>query len=810
MFEVTKPLHLACSYIVITVLVDGLVFCLLRKIDMNMRGISLHWYIFLQVTLIGELTCANVLDVTCINFNPIYDTSSTASYAAILNGADVTSMVSFQRSVYLDTGDRQSTWCSLGDDAGACGLPPGSTIDASGRVAFQSTDQDKFGAYGCRAQRYNWTTETSTIFIRNDADFTPDYFTVTVSLDEEVRLVMTPGSSSGTGPLEWILNHEDGGQSYLSSSVSGDALYISRAKKADHAGIHHYFYSDDPDKGGLMKLIVRGLIFARRLRLFLMVTACLDNLWGPGCQYTCPTCYNGGVCDDVSGRCVCPPGFSGDHCQIACEAGKFGQGCSGSCTTLESGRTDCSGAVFCLSDPHGCSCAAGWTGLQCDQECPDGSYGAGCTETCHCVSPGTCDRLTGACSNGCEDGWIGDQCQVTILDITAMLRGGVYDATADNNFLGIFMIGDSTVTGDLSLSYYIGREVDTGPGETGHGAYLKVDGLAVTQAWEETGLPPGTQFTNEVHTAQRSLRAALDKTSGGDARVGAYRMSVDFKGWTERNLMLNEFRGDSNSEVWPEKLSITVGIGETVTLDVSTTQSVDTSSLRWRLNGGSDIIEWDGMILVTIYDVRKSDEGIYECYVEGNRETGKHAILKLIVRSCPSSKYGLDCSQNCPVCYAGGICHDVTGECVCRSGFQGVNCETACGDNNWGKSCTVVCSSDNPGCPNSLFSPPNPIGIACINGFGGNRCQTALFLLLQSNCCKRRKLVITNTLFEQHPRRRYTWKAPGDIARYQIDYIRVNQRYKNSVKKSRRRLLLGSQLGADDSAAETKEDEEEL
>ncbi|XP_030851756.1 tyrosine-protein kinase receptor Tie-1-like [Strongylocentrotus purpuratus] len=286
------------------------------------------------------------------------------------------------------------------------------------------------------------------------------------------------------------------------------------------------------------------------------------------------------------------------------------------------------------------------------------------------------------------------------------------------------MIGDSNVTGDLSLTYYIGREVDTGPGETGHGAYFKVDGGVITQEWEETGLPPETQFYRVTHSAHNSLRAGINQSSGGDARVGAYRMSVDYKGWTERNVMLNEFRGDSNSEVWPEKLSITVGIGETVTLGVLTDQSVVTSFLRWRLNGGSEITEWDGLTSATIYDVRKSDEGIYECYIEGNRETGKHAILKLIVRSCPSSKYGLDCSQNCPVCYAGGVCHDVTGECVCRSGFTGVNCETACGDNNWGKSCSAVCSSDNPGCPNHLFSPPNPVGMACFNGYGGNRCQT--------------------------------------------------------------------------------------
>ena len=42
--------------------------------------------------------------------------------------------------------------------------------------------------------------------------------------------------------------------------------------------------------------------------------------------------------------------------------------------------------------------------------------------------------------------------------------------------------------------------------------------------------------------------------------------------------------------------------------------------------------------------------------------------------------------------------------------------------------------------------------------------------------CKRRKFVVTNTWFQHHPRRRYTWKQPGDLARYQIDYILVRQR----------------------------------
>ena len=31
----------------------------------------------------------------------------------------------------------------------------------------------------------------------------------------------------------------------------------------------------------------------------------------------------------------------------------------------------------------------------------------------------------------------------------------------------------------------------------------------------------------------------------------------------------------------------------------------------------------------------------------------------------------------------------------------------------------------------------------------------------------------------------YTWKRPGDTGRFQIDYILVKQRYRNSVKNSR-------------------------
>jgi len=70
----------------------------------------------------------------------------------------------------------------------------------------------------------------------------------------------------------------------------------------------------------------------------------------------------------------------------------------------------------------------------------------------------------------------------------------------------------------------------------------------------------------------------------------------------------------------------------------------------------------------------------------------------------------------------------------------------------------------------------------CVGEFGlGDRNDRGQRLL---EFCKQLKLVVTNTCFKQENRRRYTWKAPGDTQRYQLDYIMVRQRYRNSVKNS--------------------------
>lgn len=70
-----------------------------------------------------------------------------------------------------------------------------------------------------------------------------------------------------------------------------------------------------------------------------------------------------------------------------------------------------------------------------------------------------------------------------------------------------------------------------------------------------------------------------------------------------------------------------------------------------------------------------------------------------------------------------------------------------------------------------------------IGGYGlGVRNERGQILV---DLCTRMDLVVTNTWFKQHKRRRYTWKRPGDTGRFQIDYILVRHRFRNSVKNSK-------------------------
>ncbi|GFN92110.1 craniofacial development protein 2-like [Plakobranchus ocellatus] len=46
--------------------------------------------------------------------------------------------------------------------------------------------------------------------------------------------------------------------------------------------------------------------------------------------------------------------------------------------------------------------------------------------------------------------------------------------------------------------------------------------------------------------------------------------------------------------------------------------------------------------------------------------------------------------------------------------------------------------------------------------------------------CQTNNTIVGNTWFQQFPRRKWTWKSPGDETRNQIDYMMISKRYRNA------------------------------
>ncbi|CAH1242707.1 ANGPT2 [Branchiostoma lanceolatum] len=253
----------------------------------------------------------------------------------------------------------------------------------------------RVGAFSCQIRTSDGSQREKAITfkMKTHADVWPVTFTITANTGDPVTLQMVQ-KSSRTGTLEW---RKGGVGGTVLTGQNGLNLTIASVQSSDEGIYECYYQGDTERKQGIMRLIVRG---------------CTENRWGPpSCTGDCPVCYNGGMCDDNTGECVCSPGFSGHNCESACGNNKIGTSCTREC---EGG--DCTGQLLCVMDPYGCSCAPGLMGIECNTVCSDGLYGAGCTQTCHCANgPAACNKTTGACTGGCADFWTGDSCQITTV-----------------------------------------------------------------------------------------------------------------------------------------------------------------------------------------------------------------------------------------------------------------------------------------------------------------------------------------------------------------------------------------------------------
>ncbi|XP_062604017.1 multiple epidermal growth factor-like domains protein 6 [Saccostrea cucullata] len=166
-------------------------------------------------------------------------------------------------------------------------------------------------------------------------------------------------------------------------------------------------------------------------------TSCQPNYWGPQCQNECE--YNCHVCSIENGQCIhCAQGYFGDGCtsqcghcrrglcdratgtcQFGCNDGFYGDSCEKQCSQ---------NCMVCNQTDGEClMCQPNLWGSQCDYTCPtncdfchvstgeclecvEGYHGDKCQERCgNCIGL-TCEKDTGYCEYGCQDGWFGGKC----------------------------------------------------------------------------------------------------------------------------------------------------------------------------------------------------------------------------------------------------------------------------------------------------------------------------------------------------------------------------------------------------------------
>ncbi|XP_078575879.1 uncharacterized protein LOC144861749 isoform X2 [Branchiostoma floridae x Branchiostoma japonicum] len=300
----------------------------------------------LRVLAFGvALTCVarfstGVVDVTITSNCPVFDPSGDTRLYCYYTGT-LLKQNNYEFGVEVDTG------------SGTVFTPQRGSGPVTGgyRVTFLTAASDsRVGVFSCQVQTTDGTqTEKAITFkMKREADVWPVAFTVTANIGDYVPLQMVQ-KSSRTGTLEWRKGGTTGSGGSVVTDGQNDLTHTIANVQTTDEGFYECHYSGDSDrKQGIMRLIVR---------------ACAENKWGPpSCSSDCPMCYNGGVCDDNTGECVCPPGFNATNCETVC---------------------------------------------------PDGMYGAGCSQICNCASgPADCDKKTGACTGGCLVPWAGDSCQI--------------------------------------------------------------------------------------------------------------------------------------------------------------------------------------------------------------------------------------------------------------------------------------------------------------------------------------------------------------------------------------------------------------
>ncbi|XP_071950068.1 uncharacterized protein [Antedon mediterranea] len=279
-------------------------------------------------------------------------------------------------------------------------MPNGKIFNTNSKIEFQTSiyhtflgvadlqPDDRVGVFSFEAKKGEVVTDSAIVLTSDSAVIRMEYRTITVGIGEYVTINLSKGTD--LDDLRWRHNYGE----EIDHLRSNTSAVIENIRMKDD-GVYECFTGDSPDGNhGIMRLIVR---------------ACPSPKWNPpDCEMDCPVCYNGGVCDDKTGVCICTAGFKGTSCKQGCGYNDWGRDCNFVCSV----GGNCTGIVLSPPDPVGCTCHNGFGGNDCNTVCDTGFYGADCRQVCHCDSE-HCDTTSGCRTKSmCLDGYTGEGCLV--------------------------------------------------------------------------------------------------------------------------------------------------------------------------------------------------------------------------------------------------------------------------------------------------------------------------------------------------------------------------------------------------------------
>ncbi|XP_062504844.1 uncharacterized protein LOC134181591 [Corticium candelabrum] len=420
-------------------------------------------------------------------------------------------------------------------------------------------------------------------------------------------------------------------------------------------------------------------------------------------------CIGQGKVNSWNIECTCPVGFTGSRCQDPCPAGKYGQGCTKTC--------GCKNGGVCDPVDGSCSCPAGWTGGLCGAACPATKFGPGCTAVCKCnryCSPSeslTCGYSTTshkvAFVMEAESGTLG-KFGAGVKKTSPATSGGAFidvigadEYTAWKSKLIASYTIDVTIAGD----YYPWLEVITPNG--------KADSVFIS-------------FDN---SGKRTWHIGQTKTYQWRAFGGFQALTV----------------GIHQMKIWKRESGLSID-----RVFLGPAQAASTCN---RFNGSCTCQPgFVGQFCESPCNIGNYGVGCKEtcnCGAHGTcdpRDGTCHCVAgyqgATCSLKCTGNTYGTGCQSQCK-CSIYGTCDHVTGVCKCNPGYTGPTCNQACQANHYGQDCAKVCQCRNGGncdgitgtCQCTPGYTGSDCGKACPVGKYGQDCkQTCKCDLLRSTC----------------------------------------------------------------------------